>query len=120
MRNPIIRYVRNSFGDPFGCVVAIEDTEYGFAVGWSQCNPCDQFRKSVARDLAMHRAQYGVKPHVKYGWPHVDFGYPEPAMYNDPIYGKQPWISEAIYNLIVDAEEKFLGRVTRDILGNPI
>lgn len=131
MRNPIIRYVRNSLGEPIGCVVAIEDdNDMGFAVGWSQCNPQDQFRKKVARDIAMHRAKYGVKPigHTYYmDDPNgtlddlkIQLIYPEPALYKDPYYGKQPWISHAIYEIVLDAEEKFLGREVRDILGNAI
>ena len=105
--NPIIRYVRNSFGDPIGCVVAIEDdNDMGFSIGWSQCNPADQFQKKIARQIALYRAKHGCDT--------------DPALTKDEIFGKQPWISLSIYELILDAEEKFLDREVRDILGYTI
>ncbi len=99
MRNPIIRYVRTWNGKPVGCVVAIEeDNDMGFAVGWSQCNPKDQFIKKVARDTAIFRAKHGCS---------VEQG--NPSLVKE-IDGKWDLMNFAIYDMHLLAEERFLGR----------
>lgn len=54
--NPIrIRYVRLENRTPVGVVVLLP----GGHIGWSQCNPKDQFSKARGKDIAIARAITG-------------------------------------------------------------
>jgi hypothetical protein len=51
----LVKYLRNVNREPFACVVAFED-QGQVMIGWSQCNPMDQFRKIDAKMWAIDRA----------------------------------------------------------------
>lgn len=50
----LVKYVRDCFGNPVGCVVAIGPGQ----VGYSMCSPKDHFRKDKARLIAIGRARF--------------------------------------------------------------
>lgn len=59
MRDYVVRYVRHPNTDNIiGCVVAVK-TNDGVKLGFSQCNPKDQFDRKKGREIAIQRALIG-------------------------------------------------------------
>jgi hypothetical protein len=59
MKDVVVRYFHHpNTGKGIGCVVAVR-TPDGIKIGWSQCNPMDNFSRKAARNIAIQRA---VKP----------------------------------------------------------
>jgi hypothetical protein len=59
---PLIQYVMDPHDDTYrvGCLVALILPDGKIGVGWSQCNPLDNFSKKVARQIATQRALGGA------------------------------------------------------------
>jgi len=51
----IVKYVRDEDFNLIGCVVAISKDK----IGYSMCDPHDQFNKKIARTIAVNRAKSG-------------------------------------------------------------
>ena len=59
MRDYVVRYVRHpNTNRTIGCVVAV-NTNDGIKLGFSQCNPKDQFNRKKGREIAIQRALIG-------------------------------------------------------------
>ena len=79
----LVKYIRHphALHQLVGCVVACTiDGEV--RIGWSQCNPLDQFRKKRAKQIAVARAHFGTNKHAT----PYKFYLPDGTMYRRDIF----------------------------------
>lgn len=62
MNKPLIQYFYHPHDDTWrvGCMVALIGDDHKIHIGWSQCNPLDNFDKKVGRQIATARALGGA------------------------------------------------------------
>ncbi len=59
MKNAIVRYIRDDYGI-LAAVVATSPEKIGISI----CNDDDRFKKKIARELALGRAEIGIKTDI--------------------------------------------------------